>query len=131
MKITFVIIYTKAREFVFNLLSMTDKITLFKNSFRNTIRMSNSLDPDQVRYFVARHFVRPNMGPNCLPWQTVKCKIPYSFLFLYFKGLVNLQKTFFKLLLIEKPVMRKTEWRKPLQKIQNSYRVMKVQNLIR
>ena len=32
-----------------------------KNSFRNIIRVSNSLDPDQ-----ARHFVRPNLGPNCL-----------------------------------------------------------------
>ena len=43
-----------------------------------------------------------------------------------FKGLVNLQKTFFKFLLIEKPVMRETECRKPHQKIQNSYKVMKV-----
>ena len=33
-----------------------------KNSFRNTIRMSNSWDPDQ-----ARLFVRPDLGPNCLP----------------------------------------------------------------
>ena len=33
----------------------------FKNSFRNTIRVSNSLDPDQ-----ARHFVGPDLGPNCL-----------------------------------------------------------------
>ena len=33
----------------------------FKNSFRNTIRVSNSLDPYQ-----ARHFVRPDWGPNCL-----------------------------------------------------------------
>ena len=32
------------------------------------------------------------------------------------KGLVNLQKTFCKLLLIEKPVMRETECRKPHQK---------------
>ena len=27
----------------------------------NTIRVSNSLDPDQ-----ARHFVEPDLGPNCL-----------------------------------------------------------------
>ena len=27
----------------------------------NTIRVSNSLDPDQ-----ARHFVGPDLGPNCL-----------------------------------------------------------------
>ena len=33
-----------------------------KNSFRNTIRMSNSLDPDQ-----ARRFVGLDLGPNCLP----------------------------------------------------------------
>ena len=38
------------------------KINLLENSFRNTIRVSNSLDPDQ-----ARHFVRPDLGPKCLP----------------------------------------------------------------
>ena len=32
-----------------------------KNSFRNIIRVSNSLDPDQ-----ARHFVGPDLGPSCL-----------------------------------------------------------------
>ena len=32
-----------------------------KISFRNTTRVSNSLDPDQ-----ARHFVRPDLDPNCL-----------------------------------------------------------------
>ena len=32
-----------------------------KNSFRNIIRVSNSLDPDY-----ARHFVGPDLGPNCL-----------------------------------------------------------------
>ena len=35
---------------------------LFENDFRNTSRMSNRLDPDQVRRFVG-----PYMGPNCLP----------------------------------------------------------------
>ena len=34
---------------------------LRKNSKRNTIRASNSFDPDQ-----ARHFVGPDLGPNCL-----------------------------------------------------------------
>ena len=29
----------------------------------HTIRVSNSLDPDQ-----ARHFVRPDLGSNCLQW---------------------------------------------------------------
>ena len=32
-----------------------------KKSFRNTIRVSNSLDPDQ-----ARQNVGPDLGPNCL-----------------------------------------------------------------
>ena len=32
-----------------------------KISFRNTIRVSSSLDSDQ-----ARHFIEPDMGPNCL-----------------------------------------------------------------
>ena len=34
---------------------------LFEKSFRNTIRVSNSLDPDQ-----ARRFVGPGLVPNCL-----------------------------------------------------------------
>ena len=37
------------------------KITFSKNSFRNTIKVSNSLNPDQ-----ARHFVGPDLDPNCL-----------------------------------------------------------------
>ena len=36
------------------------KSSFLKNSFRNTIRVSNSLDPDQ-----ARHTVGPDLGPNC------------------------------------------------------------------
>ena len=36
------------------------KSTFTKNSFGYTIRVSNSLDPDQ-----ARHFVGPALGPNC------------------------------------------------------------------
>ena len=35
--------------------------TLWMLDFFNTIGVSNSLDPDQ-----ARHFVGPEMGPNCL-----------------------------------------------------------------
>ena len=36
--------------------------TLFKKkSFRNTIGVSNGLDPDE-----ARRFVGPELGPNCL-----------------------------------------------------------------
>ena len=37
------------------------KITFSKTSFRNTIRVSNSLDADQDR-----HSVGPDLGPNCL-----------------------------------------------------------------
>ena len=37
------------------------KINILKNSFRNTIIVSNSLDPDQ-----ARHCVGPELGLNCL-----------------------------------------------------------------
>ena len=37
------------------------KLTFSKTSFRNTIRVSNSLDPDQVRQNVG-----PDLGPNCL-----------------------------------------------------------------
>ena len=32
-----------------------------ENSFRNAIRVSNSLDPDQDQ-----HSVGPGLGPNCL-----------------------------------------------------------------
>ena len=37
------------------------KLTFSKNSFRNTIRMSNCLDADQ-----AQHSVGPDLDPNCL-----------------------------------------------------------------
>ena len=38
-----------------------EKLTFSKNSFRNTISVSNMLDTDQ-----SRHFVGPDLGPNCL-----------------------------------------------------------------
>ena len=37
------------------------KLTFSKKSFRNTTRVSNSLDPDQDRLSVG-----PDLGPNCL-----------------------------------------------------------------
>ena len=37
------------------------KLSFSKNFIRNTIRVSNSLNPDQ-----AQHFVGPDLGPNCL-----------------------------------------------------------------
>ena len=45
------------------LLSSADflKINFFKKSFRNTIRVTNRLDPGQVR-----HYVGLDLGANCL-----------------------------------------------------------------
>ena len=43
------------------LLGFFSKSTFSKNSLRNAIRVSNSLDPDQ-----ARQNVWPGLGPNCL-----------------------------------------------------------------
>ena len=37
------------------------KIIFLKNYFRNTIRVSNSLDPDQTRLYVGA-----DLGTNCL-----------------------------------------------------------------
>ena len=37
------------------------KSTFLENSFKNTIIVSNSLDPDH-----ARHFVGPDLRPSCL-----------------------------------------------------------------
>ena len=51
-----------SRQRVSRMLIFLSKSSFLKNSFRNTIRVSNSLDPDQ-----ARHFVGPDLGPNCWP----------------------------------------------------------------
>ena len=48
-------------NFAFFVWSCFKKSTFLKNSFKNTIRVSNSLDPDQ-----AGPMVRPDLGPNCL-----------------------------------------------------------------
>ena len=40
-------------------------IFFFKNSFRNNIKVSSSLDPDQ-----GGHFFGPDLGPNCLQKQS-------------------------------------------------------------
>ena len=45
----------------FGHLLISSKSTFLKNSFSNTVRVSNRLDPDQ-----ARHFVGPGLGQNCL-----------------------------------------------------------------
>ena len=57
------------------------KLTLSKNSFRITFRVSNSLHPDQ-----ARHFVGPYLESNCLQrlsaddtgGHRVNCEAAYS-----------------------------------------------------
>ena len=49
------------------------KLTFSKNSFKNNIRVSNNLDPDQDR-----HFVGPDLGPNCLPRLSAKNKSPLT-----------------------------------------------------
>ena len=49
------------------------KLTFLKDSFRNTIRGSNSLDPDQDRRSVC-----PYLGPNCLLRLSVDEKIAAS-----------------------------------------------------
>ena len=40
------------------------KLFFSKHSFRNTIRVSNSLDSDQDRYYVG-----PDLGQNCKEYQ--------------------------------------------------------------
>ena len=43
---------------IFHAFSFAD---FWEKSFKNTIRVSNSLDQDHVG-----HFVEPDLGPNCL-----------------------------------------------------------------
>ena len=51
------------------------KLTFPKNSFRNMIRVSNSLDPDQVQ-----HFVGPDLGPIYKGYQqTTLQNVLYSY----------------------------------------------------
>ena len=45
---------------VFGRLQIFFKSIFFNNSFMNTFRVSNNLDPDQ-----AQHFVGPDLGPYC------------------------------------------------------------------
>ena len=47
-------------NYIFVVCDFFKKNNCFKKSFRNTIRVSNRLDPDQ-----AQRFVRPDLGPNC------------------------------------------------------------------
>ena len=43
------------------------QIIFSKISFRNSIKVSNSLKPDQTQYFVG-----PKLGPNCLQMLSVE-----------------------------------------------------------
>ena len=47
-------------NFAFSL-SVASFLLTFSNFFRNIIKVTNILDPDQ-----AQHFVGPGLGPNCL-----------------------------------------------------------------
>ena len=49
------------------------KIIFSKNSFRNTIRMSNGLDPDQDQ-----HSVSSDLDPNCLQRLSADNKSPLA-----------------------------------------------------
>ena len=57
------------------LLSSADffKLTFSKYSFKNSIRVSNSLDPDQ-----GRHSVGPDLDPNCLQRLSAVAKVVAS-----------------------------------------------------
>ena len=63
------------------------KINFFKKkSFRNSIRVSGSLDPDQ-----AGHFIEPDLGRICLQWLSA-ADTSRARIFL----LVDLQEFFFR-----------------------------------
>ena len=51
----------RLRSIFFSSVHFSSKSTFSKNSFRDTIRVSHNLDPDQ-----ALHFVGPDLGPNYL-----------------------------------------------------------------
>ena len=56
------------------LLSPADLFQKFsEKNFRNTIRVSNSLDPDQDQ-----HSVGPDLGPNCLQRLSADDKVAAS-----------------------------------------------------
>ena len=63
LMLTSVLIISMLGIFLHVLLSSADffQRTFSKHSFRNSIRMTNGLDPDQDRRSVG-----PDLGPNCL-----------------------------------------------------------------
>ena len=59
--------------FLLSSANIFSKLTFVKKSSINTIRVSNSLDPDQDR-----HFVGPDLVPNCLQRLSADDKIHFS-----------------------------------------------------
>ena len=57
----------------YHLLDFFQNYFFGKNSFRNTIRVSNSMDADQDG-----NFVGPDLGPNLLKWLTADEKAAAS-----------------------------------------------------
>ena len=62
--VSLILLHAKKFSVYLFLLIFGSKSTFSIKPFRNTIRVSNSLDLDQ-----ARHFVEPDLGPNCLQMQ--------------------------------------------------------------
>ena len=81
-----------AGKFVRILLSSADfffsKLTFSKQSFRNTIRVSNGLDPDQDR-----HFVGPDLGQTICKGYQQTTKVTASKGGLTMRGLQSKQIT--------------------------------------
>ena len=61
------------------------KINLFEKSFRNIIRVSNRLDPDQ-----ARHYFGPDLDPNCTQRLSVGLAPVYNVNFVVVKLIISL-----------------------------------------
>ena len=78
----------------FCLLLIISKSTFSKNSFRNTIRVSNSLDPGQLQHLV-RPDAGPDLGPNCL--QRLSADDTCRFLFVCLNRFFTSQSTIFQL----------------------------------
>ena len=56
-----------------------------KKSFKNATGMSNSLDPDQ-----ARHFIGPDLGPNCLHRLSARLGIMGNEFYIIINSLIHL-----------------------------------------
>ena len=54
-------LHTRKKNHIFVVCLYFSKLSFSRNYFRNIKRVTNSVDPDQ-----ARHFVGPDLDPNCL-----------------------------------------------------------------